>query len=68
MAESAWRHFVLVEPFRTADVSIFTEEGRAIAYYEERKAAGKRVHFVSHTGTVNDLKGTLQRLRTEIDT
>lgn len=57
------RHFVLVEPFRKADVSIFDNEAAAIGFYEQQQAAGKHVLFISATGTVNDLKGVLESLR-----
>ena len=63
MATSRIRHFVLVEPFRKADVSIFpdTPRGRdqADRLTAQYRNQGKRVTFVSSTGTVNDLGGTL---------
>lgn len=61
------RHFVLVEPFRKSDVSIFTDEGKAIRFFNAEQAAGKRVKLVSGTGTVSDLRSVLAALRKEME-
>lgn len=70
MAAVKMRHFVLVEPFRKADVSIFEDTPlglrNAETLYRRFQQEGKRVKFVTQTGTVTDLKGTLAVLKSEL--
>lgn len=61
------RHFVLVEPFRKCDVSIFPDTLQGIqaadALCLRFQREGKRIAFVTQSGSLNDLKSTLDNLR-----
>ncbi len=63
------RHFVLVEPFRKVDVSIFPDNADGTKAADLLAAAfrnqGKKVKVITQTGTLHDLKGTLKALQDE---